>query len=332
MVKRAWLVFVVIFAILLIGGYFLFFSKNSCNDGTLYDECSKIKPFFCSKGILMEKASVCGCDNLAEVEGDKCISEYQVGPKEIVLNYTLKGKEGTIDFTVYKKLYDYLSELPRYIDSTNGEATLLDFKLKSLNEEQQKVLLLPLVIEIENRAKNKDDQARIAVSIVQNIPFGSSDKELRFGSINLEYYRYPYEVLYDLEGVCGEKSELLAFLLRELGYENAFFYYSKENHEAMGIKCPVEKSLNDSGYCFIETTGPSIITDYKTEFVSIGQLTSTPEIITISGDSLTFGERNFYEYQDAKLLEKIRERAREYGTISYIQSVQFNELKEKYGL
>jgi len=31
-------------------------------------------------------------------------------------------------------------------------------------------------------------------------------------------------------------------------------------------------------------------------------------------------------------LEKIRERAREYGTISYIQSVQFNELKEKYGL
>lgn len=312
--------------------YSFFFNKSTtCNDGTGSNGCSKIKPYFCVNGSLMEKASVCGCNNLSEVKGNKCISEYQIEPKTITLNYTLKGKKGNINFIVYKKLSDYLSKLPRYIDSEENKTTLLDFKLKSLNEEQQRELLLPLVVEIENLAKNKDDQARIAVSIIQNIPFGNSNKTLKFGNIDIEYYRYPYEVLYDLQGVCGEKSELLAFLLREIGYENAFLYYSAENHEAMGIKCPVKKSLNNTGYCFIETTGPSIITDYKTEYLAIEQLTSFPEIIPVPGN-LSFGENNFYEYRDAKILDKIREKVKNYGTINYIQHLQFNNLKEKYGL
>ncbi len=327
------LVFIVIFLIFCISIYFIFFKKemaNICNDGTGYNHCSPIKPYFCLKGMLVEKASVCGCSNVSEVNGDRCVSEYQTKPKMITLNYVLRGDAGKIYLTVYGGLYDYLSELPRYIDS-NENPTLVNFKLKSLNEEQQREMLLPLLVKIENLAKNKDDQARIAVSIVQNIPFGSSNKIVKLGNIGVEYYRYPYEVLYDNEGVCGEKSELLAFLLREMGYESAFLYYSKENHEAMGIKCPVKNSLDNTGYCFIETTGSSIITDSKTEYVSVEQLTSSPEVIPIPG-TLSFGEVNFYEYNDAKTLDKIRERAKDYGTINYIQHLQFQSLKKKYGL
>jgi hypothetical protein len=303
-----------------------------CNDGTLYNECSEIKPYLCLNGTLKEKALICGCNDLAKKSNDKCVPEYQNQPKQIVLNYTLNGKNGKINFTVYENLSNYLSEIPRYIETVDGkEATLLDFKLKSLDEKKQKQLLLPLVVAIENSAKNKDDQARIAVSIVQNIPFGSKNKTLNFGRIDIEYYRYPYEVLYDLRGVCGEKSELLSFLLRELKYGSAFFYYPKENHEAIGIKCPVKKSLNNSGYCFIETTGPSIITDSKTEYTSIGQLTSTPQIIPIGGN-LSFGENNFYEYHDAKILEGIRQDSRDYGVINYLQHFQFVDFVKKYGL
>ncbi len=329
--KRGWFVFSVVILLIIGSIYFIFFKPKTCNDGTIYNECSMIKPYFCEDGVLIEKSSVCGCSNLSNAEEDKCISEYQDEPKKITLNYVLKGKEGSIDFAVYKELSDYLSELPRYIDSGEDEVTLLDFKLKSMNEEQQRELLLPLIIEIENLAKDKDDQARIAISIVQNIPFGSSNKTIRYGSISIEYYRYPYEVLYDFQGTCGEKSELLAFLLKGLGYGNAFFYYNKENHEAMGIKCPVKKSLNNSGYCFIETTGPSIISDSETEYLSVVQLSSTPEIIPLDGN-FSFGETNFYEYYDAKDLDKIRERAREQGTISYIQHIRFNILKKRYGL
>ncbi|OGJ12857.1 hypothetical protein A3K82_00900 [Candidatus Pacearchaeota archaeon RBG_19FT_COMBO_34_9] len=335
MIKKGFYIALLVAVILALSliSFFLFFRKNvqTCNDGTAYNECSKIKPYFCVNGILTEKASACGCSNLSKVNGDKCISEYQYEPQKIALNFTLNGEKKTIHFIVYKKLNDYLSGLPRYIDFSGNETTLLDFKLRSLNEEQQREFLLPLVVRIENLARNKEDQARIAISIIQNIPFGNSNKTSKIGNIEIEYYRYPYEVLYDFQGVCGEKSELLGFLLREIGYGSAFIYYNQENHEAMGIKCPVKKSLDNTGYCFIETTGPSIITDYRTEYVSVGQLTSIPEIIPIDG-SLYFGEKNFYEYKDANTLNKIRERAKEYETINYIQHLQFNNLKKKYGL
>jgi len=319
--------------IILITFFFLLLPKDmSCNDGTENNNCSSIKPYICQNGSLIEWPSICGCGDLSEVINNKCVSKYQDGAKDILLTYTLDGKKGIINFVVYKNLSDYLSKIPRYIETIDGkEATLFDFKMRSLDEKEQKELLLPLVIAIENITKNKDDQARIAISLVQNIPFGNSNKTIRFGDTYIEYYRYPYEVLYDLQGVCGEKSELLSFLLRELGYETAFLYYVKENHEATGIKCPIEKSLNRTGYCFIETTGPSIITDSQTEYLVLSKLKSSPEIIPIAGN-LSFGRRNFYEYNDAKTLEEIRMLVKRYGEINIFQHLQFQNLKKKYGL
>jgi hypothetical protein len=323
--------------ILLIFSVFLIavlFNKivRTCNDGTIYGDCSSIKPYFCSNGNLIENASSCGCSNFSNVEGDKCFSDYQVNPKLISLNYTLRGEQGQINFTVYKKLSTHLSELPRYSQFDSSQSSiLLDFKLRSLDNDEQKELLLPLIVKIQNITKNKDDQARIAISIVQNIPFGKSDKKIKWGGISLDYYRYPYEVLYDLEGVCGEKSELLAFLLRQIGYGSAFIYYHLENHEALGIQCPSKESLNNSGYCFVETTGPSIISDYKTEYLGVERLSSTPQIIPIQGN-VTFGKDNFYELQDFAILDKIRTRMETQGMINFVQHLQFQELKKKYGL
>ncbi|MEK6827631.1 MAG: hypothetical protein AABX99_04065 [Nanoarchaeota archaeon] len=321
--------------LLIIFLFLLFYNPVSkCNDGTKNNECTKIKPYFCSNGHLIKNVSFCGCSNFSSVQGNECFSNYQFLPKNITLNYTVDGKSGKIDFVVYGKLSDYLSNLPRYMrDNSNPGSILLNFKLRSLDNEQQNELLAPLVIAIQNLTSDKENQARIAISIVQNIPFGNSNKTLRFGGIILDYYRYPYEVLYDLSGVCGEKSELLAFLLRGIGYESAFIYYAPENHEALGVKCPTKKSLNNTGYCFIETTGPSIITDYQTEYTGIGNLKSTPEIIPVPDGNFTFGEKNyFYEYDDAKLFDSIKKRAGDYGTINFIQHLQYQELKKKYGL
>jgi len=326
----------ILFTLLIFSIFLIVFSSklivHTCNDETLYGECSKIKPYYCSDGSLIENASFCRCSTFSKLESNKCISDYQINPKEIALNYTLRGEKNQIHFTVYQKLYSYLSEIPRYNQyDPDEESILLNFKLKSLDNQEQRELLLPLVIMIQNLTSDKDDQARIAVSIIQNIPFGNSNKKIKFGGVSLDYFRYPYEVLYDMKGVCGEKSELLAFLLRELGYGSAFIYYPLENHEALGIQCPLKNSLNNSGYCFIETTGPSIISDYKTEYLGVEQLSSNPEIISLEGNS-TFGKSNFYEYRDFKILDTIRFRMRNYGTINFIQHLQFQELKRKYGL
>jgi len=325
----AWGVYLVFILVLSIIFYFLFFVNKTCNDGTPYNKCSEVKPYFCSKGKLIEKASVCGCDSILEIKEDRCISIFQAEPKNITLSYVLRGKKGQINLVVYKKLYDYLSELPRYIDSYKNP-TLLDFKLKMIDEKQQRKLLLPLVVEIEKLTKDKTDQARIAISLVQNIPFGTSNKTLKIGNFAVEYQRYPYEVLYDMQGVCSEKVELMIFLLREIGYGTASLYYSLENHEAVGIKCPEEKA-NIKGYCFVETTGPSIITDDRTEYFGIvRKLASSPTITNIS-DGISLGNA-LYEYGDAKTLINIREDMKKYGTINPFQYLQFKNLKRKYNL
>jgi hypothetical protein len=304
-----------------------------CEDGTFYNGCSELKPYFCLNGALIKNTSLCGCPQTSKTEGNECISQYQFEPKEIDLNYTLEGKEGSIKFTVYKSLSDYLYKIPRYMQyEQNDGSVLLNFKLRSLDNEEQKQLLLPLAFEIRKITKVKDDQARIAISIVQNIPFGSSNRTSKFGNLDIDYYRYPYEVLYDMQGVCGEKSELLIFLLRELGYGSSFLYYASENHEAVGIKCPLKSSLYETGYCFVETTGPSIISDYRTEYANIGQLNSLSDVIEIPGN-LTFGDKgDFYEFRDFKMLDSIRESEKAQGVISLFQHVQYQELKQKYGL
>lgn len=331
MKKRIVISFSVILILILSVLLFFLLNKNSfCNDGTPNNKCSAIKPYLCSKGILTENASVCGCGNFSRINSHICTSDFQTGAKNITLNYVLRGENGQISFIVYKKLYDYDSGISRYIDSSKNP-TLLDFKLKFINEPYQRELLLPLVIRIENLASSKEDQMRIAVSLVQNIPFGSSNKSIKIGNNKIEYQRYPYEVLYDMEGICSEKSELLIFLLREIGYESAFLYYGKENHEAVGIKCPKEESLNNTEYCFVETTGPSIITDDKTEYLGGVSLSSAPEVLNASSDGISLG-KNLYEYRDAGILTGIRNAMIKYGEINPLQYWQFNALKRKYGL
>ena len=311
-IKYVILTIVVVFILVLIfGNGFLNKIKGgeetpSCGDGTLYGSCSSTKPYFCLEGVLELRTSSCGCPDVLIQQGENCVSKYQTDPKVVELNYILDGEQGVIDFLVYEGMTNYLSGLSRSIfHDTREIPSRVDFKLKKIDEEEQRGLLVPLVKKIQDLTSDEEDQARIAISLVQNIPFGFSEKEVKLGGgKTLNYSRYPYEVLYDMKGICGEKSELLAFLLRDLGYGIAFFYHADENHESLGIECPVEQSLGGTGYCFVETTGPAIITDDSIEYVGGIELNSEPEVIPIStGASLG---KNLYEYGDAKTMKKLR--------------------------
>jgi len=299
---------------------------HTCGDGTFYETCSIVKPYYCEQGALIEKVSVCGCLESSERLGDSCITHLQKEPKNLALKYILNGEEKELKFTVYKGLSDYLSILPRRISYLNEEKPLrADFSFKKINEAEQRELLLPLVIKIQNLTHDKEEQARIAISLVQNIQYGFSDKTDNFFGNQVNYSRYPYEVLYDAQGICGEKSELLAFLLREVGYGVVLFYNQKENHEFVGIKCPIEESYRETGYCFVETTGPSIITDDSIEYAGGIKLESEPEIILISdGYSLS---KNLREYKDAEIMKRIRQ-----GKFVLFKNSNFESLKARYGL
>ena len=246
------------------------------------------------------------------------------------MKYLLNGKENKINFTVYEGITNYLSEISRSIDSFNGEPIRADFKFKKINEEIQRLFLLPLVLEIQSLSEDKEEQIKIAVSIVQNIEWGYSNKTARFGGTSVAYSRYPYEILYDSQGICGEKSELLAFLLRELGYETVLFYNQEENHESVGIRCPLKYSWNNSGYCFIETSGPSVISDTSIGYVGGVRINSEPQIINIS-EGFSLGN-DLEEYKDAKTLIKIKDRIDKTGKINFFDGFRLNKLIKKYGL
>ncbi len=326
------IVFSIGFLFLLIGLFLMFFNlKPRCGDETIYGQCSKNKPYFCSNGTLIEKASLCSCNSNLSLINDSCISKHQTEPKKITLKYILRGEEKEINFTVYKKMTNYLSSLPSSISYKSGEnVSRANFKFRNINNEEQRNLLIPLVIKIQNLARDKTEQMRIAVSFVQKIPFEASKKTFIFGKSILNYSRYPYEVLYENKGICGEKSELLVFLLRELGYNSAFFFNSFENHESVGIKCPGAMDFKDTGYCFVETTDSSIITDDEIEYVGVGGLYSTPEVIPVS-DGISFG-KDLYEYKDASDFKAIRNTIKEKGELSLIEEQRFQELKRKYGM
>jgi len=67
-----------------------------------------------------------------------------------------------------------------------------------------------------------------------------------------------------------------------MGYGTALLIFKYENHEAVGIKCPINYSYKKTGYCFIESTSPTIPTYAKAKYVGVGELDSIPEIIKIS--------------------------------------------------
>jgi len=271
--------------------------QKRCNDGTLYGECSYQKPYYCQDGSIIKKASICSCPENYMQQGENCILEFETGLEQKNLEYTLRGKIDSIQINSYKGLNDYLSIIPRSYVCDPECPTDREIEMIILDNSEQKPYLLELADKIKEKTNDKQEQVRIAISLVQSIPYADGERRR-----NTLQGRYPYEVVYDLKGVCGEKSRLLVFLLREIGFGTALFHYNEEKHMTAGIKCPVEFSYKESGYCFIETVEPIIPTYVPKEYIDIGELKSNPEIIQVN-DGEIFNAKE--EYDDARELERI---------------------------
>jgi len=254
----------------------------------------------------------------------------ETGATTRTFDYVLRGRSGSITTTLYSGIENYLGSIskPATCVRYNGdpssctqEETRL-YYLKYLDESSQKKTLNELVSRIKSQTSNKDDQARIAISLVQNIPYDYNSLNSRSTDM-----KYPYEVLYQNTGVCSEKSLLLAYLLRELGYGVVLFEFESENHMAIGIKSPSQYSYKNSGYAFIEATTPSIVTDSNGDYVGAGKLTSSPEIMQISqGDTFSSVSE---EYLDAQLFNQLLSMGQVLDISHYNQWVG---LMQKYGM
>jgi hypothetical protein len=246
-----------------------------------------------------------------------------------ILTYIHNGIENSVTLRVYKDVNDHLS-----MKNPLFSWDLSQYYLEYLMSTTQRHYLNTLIEAIWERTKNIDDQVRIAVNLVQKIPYDMDKPRFEMKYNPNVKIRYPYEVIVDNKGVCCEKSLLLAFLLRELGFGVALFIFEKESHMAVGIKCPKEFSYYNTGYAFIETTGASIATDiqlYYKEINNLGifwkQLTSSPRIIPLC-DGSSF-DSVYQELFDAKEWNELNEKYRFEGGYYDERRVR---LIQKYGL
>jgi len=301
---------------------------KKCDDGTPYGSCSPTRPLFCDNGSLVKKASLCGCPKKYIPKGDGCIYQLTLGPEHRSLSYCNNGLKSSLPFTVYRGLKEYLSNLPRTFVCDPECPSDQEIYQMIINQPDQVEFIQELIKLIKVIGQTKDDQARIAISIVQMIPY---DYEKVF-TLSTESWKYPYEALYDYKGVCQDKSLLLALLLKELGFGVVLLVYEDENHMAVGIKCPGRYAnyiYQGSGYCFVETTTPSIITDMSGEYLGVGALKSKPKIYIVSdGDSLDSVGK---EYQDAREWQRLNAIAEANNYIlSHEDYEKWQDLVEKY--
>jgi hypothetical protein len=169
--------------------------------------------------------------------------------------------------------------------------------LPLLENDYQNDNIRPLIELIRKSSTNPDDQAKIAISLVQHIPYNWN----KFYGASMDWF-YPYETLYNDKGVCADKSLLLAYLLNELGYDTVLFEFS--GHMAVGVKCVSNYGFYDTGYAFIETTRPTIITYIPDTYVSGFKVTSNPHIIHLNGGKKALDVST--EYRDAIKMKQLQ--------------------------
>lgn len=196
--------------------------------------------------------------------------------------YKVNGGGGYLFFSTYQNIFDIYNSKDNgyYYYNFEDEVILPMF----VDKTQDKYLDL-LIKEIKKKTSDSDTQAKIVISFVQHIPYGGSGSE----------WKYPYETLHSERGVCADKSTLMAYLLNKLGYDVVLFKFP--NHMAVGIKTNPAYAFYDTGYAFIETTQPCIITYEPKEYIDGSHLT-VPTVIDIPGGSDSIDVS--MEYSDAQ--------------------------------
>jgi hypothetical protein len=253
----------------------------NCSDGTPDTNCSTNQPYYCFNGTLIQKASLCGCPSYLQLSGDDCFNPY---PPDTLRSYSWEynGMKYQISLNLSSKLASTLAQIP------NTYTTSIEQYFDSIiNNTYQQPVINDIIKQV---AGNGDQQLLTALAMVQTLPYDYTSYKNDLSNPLLSEARYPYKTLYDQTGVCEDKSLLGASIAEQMGYGVALFQYNVENHMALGIKCPLNVSNYNSGYCFLEMTTPcSKLTYNQGNYTGGIQLTSTPQIIVISdGKSLSY--------------------------------------------
>lgn len=237
-----------------------------------------------------------------------------------VVNGKKKNYKVPVDSSVYWTIFN----LPDY--TCTGYATLADcYNDRLLGRADQKEALKPLVNWLNKKIKKSGDRVRAAASLVQNIEYDNN----KATGVEVEATgrghgtRYPYETLYENSGICGEKSFLIVYLLKELGYGTATMVFFSPLHRVAAVKCAPEYDFRDTGYCIIQPNYRKMIT------FGGSQEDDDPDQITVQSDGKTFNAKS--DWKDSRKYWEIMNSI-DAGTYTAKQAKAYRKLIKKYGL
>ncbi|PKM88516.1 hypothetical protein CVU83_01610 [Candidatus Falkowbacteria bacterium HGW-Falkowbacteria-2] len=171
-------------------------------------------------------------------------------------NWRFNNQAEALDYSLDAGLYAAYSSSPKVYTYYVGQEppdvreAFYGMFLKLRPEDNQTMAVLrELKKQAAARSLTSDQTAAYVMSFIQYLEY---DRAKLDSGINIPYY--PFETLYLQKGVCADTTFLAVLWLRGLGYGAAILDFPDSNHSAAGIACPLEDSLNGSGYCYIETT------------------------------------------------------------------------------
>jgi hypothetical protein len=243
-------------------------------------------------------------------------ADYRQSPKTTSFSFFIDGNRRSMSFTTFGGLSDFFSNKSHsyHYDPDNGVIVEL------LENEVQNEYMRPFIDMIRKRSITSDDQAKNAISLVQRIPYNGN----RYTRTTTDWY-YPYETVHNNKGSAADKSVLLAYILNELGFETVLFEFS--NHMAVGVKSSSKYSFYDTGYAFIETTRPTIITyEPDSSYGGFG-ISQNPRIIHLSGGRRPLDVST--EYGDAMRMKQLEEMG---GNLNQSYRAELAKISDKYDL
>jgi len=244
------------------------------------------------------------------------VTDYRQSPKTTKFSYVTYGTQKTMSFTTYGGLADFLSGLSHsyhYDPDTGVIVELLE------NEDQNEFMRLFIEM-IRQRSATSDDQAKIAISLVQRIPSTGT----RYSRTATDWF-YPYETVHNNKGSAADKAILLAYILNELGFDTVLFEFP--NHLAVGVRSSSRHAFSDTGYAYIEPTRPTIIT-FEPDTSSGGfAISQNPRIIHLTGGKRALDVSK--EYDDAMRMKQIGEMG---GNLNQSYRAELSRIADKYDL
>lgn len=225
--------------------------------------------------------------------------------------YTFKYQNTNFEIkqNLSSSLYDAYKNSPKvYTYNSNQEPSNLReaFYGLFLKARSGDTTLDSLVTDLKTVARNNnwsDDQlAEFTLALVQYIPYDHAKLAGSANRNNDPYY--PYETLYLDRGVCSDKTFLGVSLLRKLGYGAAILDFPDLNHSAVGISCPAEYSINNSGYCYVETTNYFPL-GVIPQNINSGQVSAVTDELAGIFNSANLGKIEIYQATTGKVYQGV---------------------------